>query len=246
MAERTKTYFIADSHLGQRVGDVRDREDRLVSRLREIRRPDTRALYLLGDIWDFWYEYRDVMPREGARVVSELIQLVSEGIEVYFLPGNHDIWCYSFFESVGIRKIGQPWFFETGGKTFCVGHGDALGGAPRGYRIMLGIFHCRFLQRLFSGLHPWLAYRFGINWSSSKRRARKKYHFRGAGEPLYRYACEVEASRRVDYFVFGHFHDRVELTLPGGARFYVLEDWLSGGRPCGVFDSSDSTFSLLK
>ena len=93
--ERTKTYFVADIHLGLKANDPAGREERFVRWLRSIRTPETRTLWLLGDIWDFWYEYRDVVPREGARVLSELIQMVSDGIEVYFVPGNHDLWWVS-------------------------------------------------------------------------------------------------------------------------------------------------------
>lgn len=246
MEPRTRTYFIADSHLGQKVGDPADREQRLVSLLRDIRSDaGAHSLYLLGDIWDFWYEYRDVIPREGIRVVSELIQLMDSGVQVHFIPGNHDIWCYSFFESIGMRRLDQPAFVRIGDRDFCLGHGDALGGAHWSYRLMLKVFHCRFLQRLFSALHPWLAFRFGLRWSADKRRARSPYHFRGESEPLYKFALATDASRHVDFFVFGHFHDQVDLTLPSGARFCILKDWIScPGRPCAVFDSATSSFSL--
>ena len=144
--DRTKTYFVSDVHLGLKANDPAGREERFVQWLRSIRNPETKAVWLLGDIWDFWYEYRDVVPREGARVLSELIQMVSEGIEVYFVPGNHDIWCYSFFESLGIKKVIQPQAVSIGGKKFLLGHGDGLGGAKFGYRLMLRIFHSRVCQ----------------------------------------------------------------------------------------------------
>ena len=136
---RSKIYFVADVHLGLDAKDPAAREERSVQWLRSIRNPETKALWLLGDIWDFWYEYRDVIPREGVRVLSELIQMVSEGIEVVFMPGNHDIWCYSLFESLGIRKVEQTQVLEADGKTFLLGHGDGLGGAKWGYRLMLKI-----------------------------------------------------------------------------------------------------------
>ena len=167
---RTKTYFVADVHLGLKAGNPSEREDRFVQWLRSIRTAETKSLWLLGDIWDFWYEYRDVVPREGARVVSELIQMVAEGIEVNFIPGNHDIWCYSFFESLGIRKLQQPQVADIDGKSFLLGHGDALGGAKLGYRLMLRIFHSRVCQVLFNQLRPWIAFRFGTDWSNSNRR----------------------------------------------------------------------------
>lgn len=238
MAERTDVYFIADVHLGLKTQDPVEREGRFVTFLKGIPRDTTSDVYLLGDIWDFWYEYRDVVPREGARVIAQLIDLMDGGVQVHFCPGNHDIWTYSYFESLGMKKFIQPEYVQISGKTFCLGHGDLLGGADRGYKFMLGIFRCRFLQKCFSTLHPWLAFRFGLGWSDSNRRSHKPYHFRGEEEPLYRFALQQSQGRHVDYFVFGHFHDKVDMEMPSGARLIVLKDWMSGGTPCGVFNGS--------
>ena len=238
MAERQTIYFVSDVHLGLSTADPREREERFLAFLKGIPAESTKALYLLGDIWDFWYEYRDVVPRIGSRVVAALIRLMDEGVEVWFCPGNHDIWTYSYFESLGMHRFDQPFHVRLGEKDFCLGHGDLLGGAHWSYALMLKIFRCRFLQRLFSTLHPWLAFRFGLGWSHSNRRKHTPYHFRGAEEPLYRFAVAESERRHVDYFVFGHFHDAVDLTLPTGARLIVLKDWMEGGTPCGVFTGS--------
>ena len=242
MAERGDIYFVSDVHLGLRTADPVERETRFLAFLKGIPAERTRALYLLGDIWDFWYEYRDVVPREGARVVAALVGLMDAGVEVWFCPGNHDIWTYSFFEQLGMHRFEQPFYVTLDGRDFCLGHGDLLGGAKRGYRWMLKLFRNRVAQRLFSTLHPWLAYRFGLGWSHSNRRKHTPYHFRGADEPLYKFCEEAARGRHVDYFVFGHFHDAVDLTLPSGARLIVLKDWMDGGMPCGVF--SGSSFEL--
>ena len=240
--ERNKVYFVADVHLGLDLKDAVGREDRFVSFLKGIRKPETKALYLLGDIWDFWYEYSDVVPKEGARVVSELIQLMDEGVEVFFFEGNHDMWTFSFFESLGMKKLRQPADITIGEKSFCLGHGDGLGGARKGYRLMLSVFHNPVARFLFSQIHPWVAYRFGLGWSNSSRRSHGQYHFRGEEEPLYKFAQSWE--KQPDFFVFGHFHDKVDMTLPSGARFIVLKDWMDGGQPCAEFDTSTSAFSL--
>lgn len=233
---RNLVYFVADVHLGLATSDPREREARFVHFLKGIPRAQTSALYLLGDIWDFWYEYRDVVPREGARVISELIQLMDAGVEVYFFPGNHDIWSYSFFESLGIHKCTQPLEIKLGEKTFCLGHGDALGGCKPSYSFMLKVFHCRPLQKLFSSLHPWIAFRFGLGWSNGNRRTHEPYRFRGQEEPLYRFALERSKASKVDFFVFGHFHDLVDLPIPTGSRLLVVKDWMDGGEPCAVYD----------
>jgi UDP-2,3-diacylglucosamine hydrolase len=241
---RTKVYFVADVHLGLRSADPEERERRFLAFLDGIPAEDTLALYLLGDIWDFWYEYRDVVPREGARVVAKFIALMDAGVQVCFFPGNHDIWCYSYFESLGMRRCEQPMLTEIGGKAFCLGHGDLLGGGRKGYKLMNSIFKCRFVQALFSTLHPWIAFRLGLGWSGGNRKHHKPYHFGKDGlehEPLYRFATEQSEAVHVDFFIFGHFHDAVDMPLPSGARFIILKDWISGGTPYALFDLSDGS-----
>lgn len=232
--------FVSDVHLGLALADPAEREQRFVSFLRGIDREKVSALYLLGDIWDFWYEYRDVIPRYGTRSLAALISLMEDGVQVWFCSGNHDIWTYSYFESMGMHRFSQPFFTEIDGKRFCLGHGDTLGGAKWSYRFMLAVFRCRAVQRLFSLLHPWIAYRIGLSWSHSNRRSHKPYHFKGAEEPLYQFAAAHQSE--ADFFVFGHFHDGVDLTLPSGARLIVLKDWMDGSQPHGLF--ADGTFTL--
>ena len=235
MAERNEYYFVSDVHLGLDLNDPADREARFVSFLKGIPREKAASLFMLGDIWDFWYEYRDVVPRCGTRVIAALVDLMDSGVQVWFCPGNHDIWCYSYFESLGMHRFDQPFYTELGGKRFCLGHGDALGGAGRGYSFMLKVFHNKVLQKMFSTLHPWIAFRIGLGLSNSNRRTHEPYHFRGAEEPLYKFALSESGRRKVDYFVFGHFHDAVDLVLPTGSRLIVLKDWMDGGEPFGRF-----------
>ncbi len=236
MAERTKVYFTSDVHLGLATVDPAERENRFVGWLKSLP-ADTKALYLLGDIWDFWYEYRDVIPKEGSRVIAQLINLMDRGVEVWFMPGNHDIWCYSYFESLGMKKIGQPYYTEIGGKRFCLAHGDRLKDARAGYRLMLWIFNNRVLQALFSTLHPWFAFRFGTSWSKKSRYTHLPYEWKGSDEPLVRFAEEeIAHGRTADYFVFGHYHIEAHQTLSDGSELVVMDTWLKGGTPCLIFD----------
>ncbi len=223
MAEKL-TYFVSDVHLGLKVGDPEERERRFVGFLRSLPE-ETDALYLLGDIWDFWYEYRDVVPKGYVRVFSALTDLMDRGVKVYFFQGNHDVWTYSYFEELGMVRLRQPHVVEIGGKRFCLGHGDGLGPVPFGYRLLRGIFHNRVLQVLFSTLHPWLAFRFGNGWSRKNRLSHdKEYVFGGENEPLYKFAASFPEP--VDYFIFGHYHADVRMTLPSGAGFFILKDWI--------------------
>ena len=229
MSTRKLTYFVSDVHLGLRVADPDARERRFADFLNS-RPQETDALYLLGDIWDFWYEYRDVVPKGYIRVFAALQSLMDRGVKVYFFQGNHDVWTYSYFEELGMKRLEQPALVEIGGKTFCLGHGDGLGPVPMGYRFLRVIFHNRVLQFLFSLLHPWLAFRLGNGWSRKNRLARhEEYVFKGQAEPLYKFAEKFSNENKVDYFVFGHYHSEVvDLELPSGASLYLLKDWMDG------------------
>ena len=228
MKQKSLTYFVSDVHLGLQVADPVDRERRFVEFLRGLPE-ETEALYLLGDIWDFWYEYKHVVPKGYVRVFSALTELIDRGVDVFFFPGNHDVWTYSYFEELGMKKLQQPAVVEIAGKRFCLGHGDGLGPVPLGYRFLRGIFHNRVLQFLFSMLHPWIAFGLGNGWSRSNRLSHdKEYVFKGKDEPLYKFAEEFARENRVDCFVFGHYHSDVHMKLPSGADFIILKDWIHG------------------
>ena len=234
----TRTYFVSDVHLGLQVADPAGREARFVDFLRGLPE-DTGALYLLGDIWDFWYEYRDVVPKGYVRVFAALQDLMDRGVKVYFFQGNHDVWTYSYFEELGMIRMTQPAVVEIAGKKFCLGHGDGLGPVPRGYRFLRSLFHNRIVQAMFSVLHPWLAFRFGNGWSKENRLARKEeYVFKGEDEPLYQFAADFAKTHEVDHFIFGHYHVAVSMTLPSGASFNILKDWIDAS-PYICFDGEN-------
>ena len=230
---RNLTYFASDVHLGLQVADPAGREARFVSFLRSIPAAETEALYLLGDSWDFWYEYREVVPKGSVRVFAALTDLMDAGVKVYFFPGNHDIWAYGYFEELGMKILKQPFVTGIGGKTFCLGHGDGLGPVDRGYKILQGIFHNRFLQACFSALHPWFAFRLGNGWSRKSRLGKSLgYAFKGEEEPLFKFCASFNAERSVagespvDIFLFGHYHCAADLPV-GSARLLLLQDWIS-------------------
>jgi UDP-2,3-diacylglucosamine hydrolase len=248
---RNLTYFVSDVHLGLQVKDPADREARFVAFLKAISAVETEALYMLGDIWDFWYEYRDVVPKGYVRVFAALTDLMDAGVKVYFFPGNHDIWTYSYFEELGMKRLDQPYLTEIGGKQFCLGHGDGLGPVDRGYRILRGIFHSRFLQACFSSLHPWFAFRLGNGWSKRSRLGKSiGYTFKGEEEPLYKF-CESFNARRasegvapVDFYVFGHYHCAVDLPV-GPARLLLLQDWMTVDNWL-IFDAADGSMKIIR
>lgn len=231
-------YFVSDVHLGLAAGNPAEREARFVAWLRSLlHRPGTEALYMLGDIWDFWYEYRDVIPREGVRVVAAITDLLDAGIPVYYIPGNHDVWLYSFWQDLGVKVLQQPYRVELQGKSLLLGHGDGLAPSSKSYDFMLKVFHNKLCQKLFSTLHPWIAFGFARKWSNSSRNSHSYYQFNGVDEPLYRYCLKACSERHADYCIFGHFHSAVDMPVRGGetwagaSRLVILKDWITGGEP---------------
>ena len=150
---------------------------------------------------------------------------------------------------MGIRMLEQPYGTVIGGRRFCIGHGDGLGPGMRGYKCMRAIFHNRFLQALFSSLHPWFAFRLGNGWSKKSRLGKRiGYDFKGESEPLYRFCAAYAAEHPVDYFIFGHYHCALDLALPpAGAspqpRLLLLKDWMEGSSWLR-FDAADGTLTV--
>lgn len=223
-----KTYFTSDVHLGLQAFDPQDRQRRFVAFLESINNEQTQALYLLGDIWDFWHEWKNVVPKGYNEVFSAIRALISNDIKVYFCPGNHDMWTYGYFEKLGMTVIEQPYVFKIDGITYCVGHGDGLGKVDPGYRILSTIFHSRVCRWMFAHLlPPDLAMRLGQAWSRHNRLARgEKYIWKGAEEPLARWCAEFAESRHIDFFIFGHYHVEVDQEIGKGSRLQVLDSWI--------------------
>lgn len=244
---RDLNYFVADVHLGLQVLDPAEREKRFLTFLEGIPTEQTEALYLLGDIWDFWYEWKYTVPKGYVRIFAALLHLMDSGVKVYFFRGNHDIWCYSYFEELGMIRLDQPAFVNIGDKIFCLGHGDALGKTDLGFRFLRSIFHSRTAQKAFSALvHPTLAMELGNLWSNNNRLKRPQYVWKGEEEPLYKYAQSILRERPVDYFIFGHLHvDAQDVVFtktssgPRTARLIILDSWLYKDSPF-LFNSSDS------
>lgn len=232
MEEKGLYYFVSDVHLGLDYKDPDGRERKFASFLQSLP-PQTKKLFLLGDIFDFWYEYRDVIPNRYTRVLGALASLADRGVEIHFFNGNHDIWTYRYFEKqLGfIMERTQPAVFELCGKRFCMGHGDGLDPEDKGYKLLKWLFTNRFAQVMFSALHPRWAFGFGYSWSRHNRLAKgEQYQFRGECEPLVKFAREFQAARgeqeKIDYFVFGHYHYNSHYELPCGGELFIMGEWI--------------------
>ena len=239
---RRLTYFVSDVHLGLQVQDPLKRERRFVEFLRGIPAAETEALYLLGDIWDFWYEYKDVVPKGYVRVFAALLDLMDAGVKVYFFPGNHDIWAYSYFRELGMIMLEQPYVTVIGGKRFCLGHGDGLGHHDRKYKIMKAIFTNRLLQWMFSNLlHPNFALWLGSKWSLSRNAYDRSPEFHGEKEWLVEHIREIMPKVNADYYVFGHRHCAIDYQLELNIKYINTGVWF---KLSPYAELSDGTLTL--
>ena len=221
-------YFVSDIHLGLKVPEERLIEERFTLFLKSLPK-NTASLYLLGDIFDFWYEYKYVVPKGYVRVFGALAELSDRGVNIFFAKGNHDLWTFGYLEKeVGLKILREPEIIEINGVRFCVAHGDEFGG-KRSHMLMKGMFKSRFLQKLLSMIHPRWTLAFAFWWSRRNRVGKgEKLNFKGEGELLYKYASDFEKRERVDHFIFGHLHTPGNCTTPLGAGFYILGEWVDG------------------
>ncbi|HAN00738.1 MAG TPA: UDP-2,3-diacylglucosamine hydrolase [Marinilabiliales bacterium] len=242
--QEKKIFFVSDVHLGHpSLETARWREHLFVQWLDEIK-PHAEAIYLVGDIFDFWYEYRKVVPRGFVRTLGKLAELTDAGIPIHFFTGNHDVWVFDYLpKETGVVVHREPITQELKGKKFYIAHGDGLGPGDLNYKLLKRIFTSKTLQWLFSRLHPnfslWLAH----SWSNSSRDAKgiQAEGFNGEEKELiYLHAKKVLSKSYFDYMVFGHRHLMLDLPL-GESRFINLGDWLYHFS-YGVFDGR--TFEL--
>jgi len=230
MAVRAKIYFASDFHLGAHPrSTTRERELRIVSWLNHIK-GDAAELYLMGDVFDFWFEYATVVPKGYIRFLGKLAELADLGIKITLFKGNHDMWMFGYLKSeIGASIVDNELIIERGDKTFYLHHGDGLGPGDNTYKILKKIFRSRFCQWLFARLHPNLGIGIAQRWSAHSRIASGgKETFQGENnEWLVAYAKELLQQHRFDYFIFGHRHLPIDLPLPKGSRYVNLGEWIN-------------------
>lgn len=241
-------YFASDMHLGLDHGtSSRERERVLVQWLDEVAK-DAEAIALVGDVFDFWFEWRRVVPKGFTRLLGKLSELTDRGVRVHFFTGNHDLWAQDYLEKeCGVKVHTRPEVFEAYGKRVFVAHGDKLylsGDRPLRVRVVQYFFYSRLWRALFSTLvHPDLAMRMGLAWSRRNRKSKAVAHrFAGEEEYLIRYAREYSKCLPVDYFVFGHLHSPVEHPLGNDRQVVVLGEWFD--RPSYAVLTPDGKIKL--
>ncbi|MBK8721716.1 MAG: UDP-2,3-diacylglucosamine diphosphatase [Saprospiraceae bacterium] len=237
-----RTYFASDFHLGVDAKlKSKDRELQIIRWLESIEQ-DAETIYLVGDIFDFWFEYKTVVPKGFVRLLGKLASMKDKGIQIELFIGNHDMWIFDYFEKeLGIPTHRKPIERTIYQKKFLIGHGDGLGPGDKGYKILKKVFANPFCQWLFERLHP----NFGIGlanfWSGKSRYANIEAPFWMGKEKewLYQYADKKQATLEVDYFIFGHRHLTINQILSDGkCRYINLGEWLYTNS-YGVFDGKN-------
>ena len=242
IATGKKVYFLSDFHLGApNDTESRKREDRLVRFLQDARK-DAGVIFIVGDIFDFWFEYKTVVPKGFVRILGTLAQMADEGIQLHIFTGNHDLWMQDYLsKELNAKLYFEPQQFTIQNKQFLIGHGDGLGPGDEGYKRLKKIFTNPICQWLFRWLHPDAGIQLA-NYFSRKSRAKTGNAdelFLGEDkEWLILYAKEQAKTMAVDYFIFGHRHYAIDLRLNDKSRYINLGDWIRLNT-YAVFDGKD-------
>ena len=225
-----KIYFASDQHFGAPTPELSfPREQKFIQWL-DIVKQDADAIFLLGDLFDFWFEYKTVVPKGFVRVLGKLAEIADKGIPIYLFTGNHDMWMFDYLpKELGIKLYRQPEEFNFDNRKFLIGHGDGLGPGDHGYKFIKKVFANKFCQWLFARLHP----NFGISlanfWSRKSRQHTGHHDAKYLGddkEYLVQYIIETEKTKHFDYYIFGHRHLPIDKQIES-SHYINLGDWLS-------------------
>lgn len=222
-------YFASDFHLGVDLDRSSKERERMVCAWLDQCAKDAEAIYLLGDLFDFWFEYQSVIPRGYARLIGKMAELSDRGIDIHLFTGNHDMWMFDYFEEeMNVKVYREPVFREIKGKRFLIGHGDGLGPGDKGYKRLKKVFRSPASQWLFARLHPNFAFKLARFWSGKSRSHTAEERFLGPEKEWLVQYCEQKTElEELDYCVFGHRHIPIDCVLSNGRTRYInLGDWM--------------------
>ena len=226
----SKIYFASDLHLGVPNKEKSlEREKLFVQWLNEIK-SDAEAIYLLGDIFDFWFEYKKAVPKGYVRLLGKLAEISDSGIPIHIFTGNHDMWLFDYLEDeINAQIYREPIEVSLKGKSFFIGHGDGLGPGDNGYKLLKKIFNNKLCQWLFERIHPNLGISIAQYWSKKSRIANgeKDESYHGEKEWLTQFCNEKMKTIEVDYFIFGHRHLPLEVDLGSNTTYINLGEWVN-------------------
>jgi len=234
---KKKAYFASDIHLGlPNFEKSLIREKHLVKWLDSIK-ADASELYLLGDVFDFWHEWKRAAPQGFTRFLGKLGELSDTGITIHLFTGNHDIWIYNYLpREIGLILHRKEFMTEILGKKFYLAHGDGIGPGDGGYKLLKFFFTNKFLQWCFKRLHPDFSLWIGQSWSTNRRMTERAPYFHGTDkEWLYLHSKNILSKEYFDYFVYGHRHVPINIPIGEHSNYICLGDWLNNFT-YGVFD----------
>ncbi len=242
-----KIYFASDQHFGAPTRELSlPREKKFVEWL-DVVKQDAEAIFILGDLFDFWFEYKTVVPRGFTRVLGKLAEISDSGIPIHFFVGNHDLWMDNYFEEeLGIPVYHSAKEFNYSGKRFLIGHGDGLGPGDNGYKRMKKVFKNPISKWIYRWLHPDIGVRLAQYLSVKNKLISGDEDVKFLGEDkewLVQYCKRKLESEHFDYFIFGHRHFPMKIDLGQNSSYVNLGDWI-GYCTYGEFDGEN--FNLLK
>lgn len=244
-----KIYFISDFHLGAPDAATSLAREKRICRFLDSIKKDAAQLFIVGDLFDFWFEYRQVVPKGYVRILGKLAELTDSGIPILFFVGNHDMWMKDYFQKeLNIPVYYEPKEFVLNNKRFLIGHGDGLGPGDHGYKAMKKVFRHPFSKWMFGILPPYIG--IGIaNYFSRKSRAKTGQTdevFMGEeNEWLIIYSKEILQLEHYDYFIFGHRHLPIDVKLGEKSRYINLGEWIKYDS-YAVFDGENVELKYYK
>ncbi|HEY8404035.1 MAG TPA: UDP-2,3-diacylglucosamine diphosphatase [Flavobacteriales bacterium] len=236
-----KIYFASDFHLGAPNHDVSLQREKKIVRWLDSIKADAQEIFLVGDLFDFWFEYKQAVPRGFTRLLGKLSELTDSGIPVHVFTGNHDMWIFDYLpKECGVAVHRAPIERTWNDKLFLIGHGDGLGPGDHGYKFIKKVFASKVCQWLFARLHPnfgiWLANRMS-SYSRSTTGDKDSVFLGEENEWLVIYSKEKLQEKHIDYFIFGHRHFAMTIQLNERATYINLGEWINGSH-YAVFDGS--------
>lgn len=248
LPEGKNIYFSSDNHLGAPThAKSLKREKIFIAWLDKIK-TDAHAIFLLGDLFDFWFEYREVVPKGFVRTLGKLAELKDSGIEIFYFVGNHDLWMKGYFEEeLNIPVFHKPQVFTINSTRLFIGHGDGLGPGDKGYKRMKKVFTHPVSKWLFKWLHPDLGVRLARHLSVKNKLISGEEDAKFLGEEnewLAQYARRKLETAHYDFFVFGHRHMPMEIQVGEGSKYINLGDWIVH-YTYGVFDGENLSLKKL-
>lgn len=239
-------YFASDFHLGSPTQDISFKRELKIIKWLDSIKEDCHTLFLVGDIFDFWYEYKRAIPKGFVRFQAKITELTDAGIPVYFFTGNHDMWMFGYLEKeLGVKIIREEIELNTKNHSFLVGHGDGLGPRDYAYKFFRTFFRNRFCQWLFGRFHPNLGIGIATNWSNKSRKKGNKQPevYQGNDEWILQHCKEQELIKHHDFYIYGHRHLVIDTLISETARYVNLGEWYSSCN-YGIYDGNH--FALTK